>query len=102
VRSGSRLGMIRDNFYGIEEMKNKRGEIKVYPTLGRRFNIESEESIVLKIYNALGKKVTELSSAKGRIVTWDGKDQRGKKLNKGIYFIIIGTKNRLIKKLVLL
>lgn len=102
VRDGSRLGMIRDNFYGIEEMQNQRVELKVYPTMGRRFNIESDENIVLKIYNALGEKVTELPLAKDKIITWEGKDREGKKLSNGIYFIMIGTKNRLIKKLILL
>jgi hypothetical protein len=93
----SKLGMIRDNIYGIEEIGHKRGELKVYPTLGKKFNIESEESIVLKIYNALGEKVTEFSSDKEGIVIWDGKDLKGKKLNKGVYFILIYPKSEISK-----
>jgi DNA-binding beta-propeller fold protein YncE len=93
VGRGSRLGMIRDNIYGIEEIKNQRVELKVYPTLGRRFNIESEESIILKIYNALGEKVTEFSSEKKGIVIWDGKNSKGKVLSKGVYFMLIYPKS---------
>ena len=93
----SKLGMIRDNIYGIEDYEKKRGELRVYPTLGRRFKIESEENIVLKIYNALGEKVTEFSSDKEGIVTWDGKDSKGKKLNKGVYFILIYPQSEIPK-----
>lgn len=94
VWEGSRLGMIRDNIYGIEEIEKKQGELKVYPTLGRRFNIESDKSIDIKIYNALGEKVTEFSSGKQGVVTWDGNDSRGEKLSKGVYFLIPEPKNQ--------
>jgi DNA-binding beta-propeller fold protein YncE len=93
----SKLGMIRDNIYGIEEIGQKRREFKIYPTLGRRFNMESDESIVLKIYNPLGEKVAELSSNKGGSLIWDGKDSNGKELNKGVYFILVYPKSEILK-----
>jgi FlgD Ig-like domain len=93
----SKLGLIRDNIYGIEEIGQKRWELKIYPTLGRRFNIESDENIVLKIYNALGEKITEITSGKENKIVWDGKDSNGKKLNKGVYFIMVYHKSDISK-----
>ncbi|MFB0509447.1 MAG: YncE family protein [bacterium] len=84
---GSKLGMIRDNIHGIEEIKKKRGELKVYPTLGKRFFIEIKGLRGIKIYNAYGKKVAELLSDNTDRIIWDGKDMKRKKLSKGVYFI---------------
>ncbi|MEO0113988.1 MAG: hypothetical protein ABIK93_00750 [candidate division WOR-3 bacterium] len=110
IERESRLGMIKDNIYGIEDEK-REGKSKIYPTLGKRFYIETEEGAVLKIFNALGKKVTEFSLSNDKII-WNGKDSKGKKLNKGVYFILIYSssevtkqkenKAKLISKLVLL
>jgi len=67
-------------------------------------NIHKEAQI--EIYNLKGQKVIELlivsqSQSPQVSVTWDGKDNRGKKVGPGIYFIYMKTgKNVNVKKIV--
>jgi DNA-binding beta-propeller fold protein YncE len=97
----SRLGMIRDNITGIEEIKKKPGEFKVYPSLGTRFFIETGGIKSFKIYNVLGEKVFEISTDNKDKIVWEGKNKDGIKLSRGIYFIIPDPETRTVKKLIL-
>lgn len=98
---GSKLGIIRDNINDIDEIEKKRGELKIYPTLGKKFFIETNEMSEIKIYNTLGEKVAEFSSDNKNIISWDAINKKGKKLNKGVYFIITALKKKIVKKLIL-
>jgi PKD repeat protein len=60
-----------------------------------------KEPTTILIYNAYGEIVNTIYSNNNLSVTWDGKSSSGKKLNPGIYYCKIDTKNTSAKKILL-
>jgi hypothetical protein len=90
----------------IESEKNFPNAIQLYqnypnpfnPNTTISFNIEKRGKVILSIYNNLGQKVRTLiedekSSGKYE-VTWDCRDDSGKKLSSGIYYYKLVSNGR--------
>jgi flagellar hook assembly protein FlgD len=62
-----------------------------------RWQIAENNQADLKIYNAAGRVVKDFGvmSAEGnpKSISWDGRDNFGKRLPRGIYFVNLKTKN---------
>lgn len=80
--------------------------LKTYPnpfahTTEIEFYLPNESHVNLKIYDITGKLVHILidrNFSTGLVrVTWDGSDNHGNKLNNGIYFAILQTRNGLAR-----
>ena len=77
-------------------------------TVGIRLQTKAGEKLSLKIYDATGRCVKvyfdgELIDTKTLDLIWDGKDQSGKRLPAGVYFIQFTTpQKQLVRKAVLL
>ncbi len=67
------------------------------PSVTIVFNLASKSAAKLSIYNIRGQEVKNLVSdslTKGQhIVTWDGKDHRGKNIGSGVYLIRLSAGN---------
>jgi hypothetical protein len=71
------------------------------------FNIQSNKSVELVIYNILGQKIKELFNGIPNVgnntLFWDGTDEFGNNVSSGIYFYTLKSQEkRLSKKMVLL
>jgi len=99
---------------GVKEenspVKSSGTNLKITPNPSSGpFSIEltnnTETTLRLKILDIQGRKVKSLGSIKrkGRHnVIWDARDDRGKDVPKGVYFLMIkGTKKTIVKRLVL-
>ncbi|HIE05612.1 MAG TPA: T9SS type A sorting domain-containing protein [bacterium (Candidatus Stahlbacteria)] len=79
---------------GIMEVEKGRISVNIWPNPFRsRVNIDlgsiyDAEGVVLEIYDISGRLVKRLDITEKRsIITWDGTDQRGERLSKGVYFL---------------
>ena len=67
------------------------------PSTNIIFEVPNQSLVKIEIYNILGKLVTTLvnrSYSKGRHqVTWNGKDNNGRKVSSGTYVAVMRTKN---------
>jgi len=77
------------------------------PTTSIKYYLPADTHVSLCIYDVSGKLTRELvrdKQAKGyHVVTWDGKDSRGKSVGSGVYFYVLkADKKRITKKMVLL
>ena len=94
------VNMEGDNITGKKEIKFYtplfNNYLSVYPSPMKNYthillSTEGNAKVSLTVYNVCGSKVKRLLNGrieKGeRIITWDGKDERGRKLSQGIYFI---------------
>jgi hypothetical protein len=88
---------VEDDDYSIPEEFNL---IQNYPnpfnpSTTIRFSLPQEAMVNIKVYNILGKEITELLN-ETRIsgeyeITWDGTDSNGKLVPSGIYFITMNA-----------
>lgn len=62
-----------------------------------RFDIPENSHVLLSIYNLLGQRVITLLQgnrpAGGYSLTWDGRDQQGRNVVSGIYFVSLVSGN---------
>ncbi len=93
-------------FIGIAESKSEPPPtISCYPNpFSRRVRLSltfPTNTADLKIYDASGKVVKKFSPVKNNL-TWDGTDENGRTLPKGIYFLKLNTKDSFVtEKLIL-
>ena len=75
--------------------------LQAIPTIGSRFEISNDTYIgkkkELRIYSGIGGLVRVINSNTGKWV-WDGKDDKGKDLPKGAYFMIVDSKRTKVVK----
>jgi hypothetical protein len=78
------------------------------PTTNISFSVDEAERIVISIYNSKGQFINQLKDdfyQKGNYsITWDGRNNYGKLISSGIYFINLEINNndQIIKKCLLL
>jgi hypothetical protein len=96
-----------NSIIGIQENPKifipKKAETQIYPNPFRdKVNIKCHaEEFQIKIYNVKGQVIWE-SKKPGTIFVWDGRDDSGKDLSAGIYFIRLDTEDHSeIKKVIL-
>jgi FlgD Ig-like domain len=93
----------------IADVKNHRNPVperfKLYqnypnpfnPQTTIKFSLPEEAKVNIKIYNILGKEITELLNDTRRSgeyeITWNGRDSNGNVMPSGVYFITMRTKN---------
>ena len=65
-----------------------------------RFANPQKRSVTFNIYNSCGIKVKTFTT-KGEEIVWDGKDNTGKRLPAGIYFLRLEGKKENVKKLII-
>jgi hypothetical protein len=74
------------------EFNSSKNNLKVYPSVFTdKVTIElntSEQLQSVKVYNTLGQCVKSLSLTNENQLIWDGTDENGKAINKGIYLIV--------------
>jgi len=98
-----------------EDTKDKMQEVKlhIYPNPSNQkivisYSLSAKREISLKVYDISGRLVRTLLKSKGlepRVyrVIWDRRDDLGKKVREGIYFLRLETeKQTLIRKLVII
>ncbi len=60
-----------------------------------KFSLPEEAKVNIKIYNILGKEITELLNETRRSgeyeITWNGRDSNGSEMPSGVYFITVTT-----------
>jgi hypothetical protein len=78
-------------------------EFKIYqnypnpfnPSTTIRFFLPQEARVSIKVYNIIGKEITELLNETRKTgeyeITWDGTDSNGKLVPSGIYFITMNA-----------
>lgn len=83
------------------ESKIYSQNLQAKPSIGKRFEISNDAYIGkkkdLKIYSGIGGLVRVINSNTGKWV-WDGKDDKGNKLPKGAYFVIVDSKRTKLVK----
>jgi hypothetical protein len=106
-----------DTFFGIQEFKGSitaNSWLEISPNPFRqitdiRYQITDSEyqALELKIYDVSGRSVktfqlptSDLLSS--NVVRWDGKDNTGKKVAEGVYFVRLQSTNLHITKKVIL
>lgn len=103
-------------FVGLEEKISKKPKAKcrfrIYPNPARRtLDIEypfitSREKIIIRIYNAIGRLVTdflETTSSPSSAIHWNCTDKTGNRLPSGVYFIQIESNgHKQVEKVILL
>ena len=71
------------------------------PSIGSRFEISHNAYVgkkkELRIYSGIGGLVRVINSNTGKWV-WDGKDDKGNELPKGVYFGVVDTKRTKLVK----
>jgi len=73
-----------------------------------RFQIPEKRPVNLKVYDASGKQVRILFRAKSQkpgvyTISWDGKDNRGRRVPSGVYFIRLNSeKESKLRKVIML
>jgi outer membrane protein assembly factor BamB len=103
------------NEIGIEERKTKVEKTYLSikssnPVIGQvviSYHLQAPTHTILKIYNTCGQLVRKLVDAPQKVdsytITWDGKDDSGKKVTSGIYFCKLETnKFSAVKKITLI
>ncbi len=80
------------NIYPNPFSSNSKSETNIY------YTISDNALVTISIYNIKGEKVktlTRSSQTKGEHkIVWDGKNQNGKQVSTGIYFIRLNTNNQ--------
>ncbi|MEA1971983.1 MAG: T9SS type A sorting domain-containing protein [Candidatus Cloacimonadota bacterium] len=63
------------------------------PTTTIRFSVENPQNTTLEIFNIMGQKVRsfEINQKGEQEVVWNGKDNAGKKVSSGVYFINLNS-----------
>ncbi|MEO0226771.1 MAG: FlgD immunoglobulin-like domain containing protein [candidate division WOR-3 bacterium] len=104
-------------FTGIEEgeawkVNDERFKLEVFPnpfysSVQIKYALEKSSGVTLKIYNVAGECVKILMNAKQNAgvyeINWDGRDDKKRKLPKGIYFLRMETETYITtEKMVLL
>jgi hypothetical protein len=63
------------------------------PSTRIRFTIPQEAKVDIKVYNLLGKEITELLNETRRSgeyeISWNGRDSNGNEMSSGVYFITL-------------
>jgi len=96
------------NLAGIEELlpigiSTPRIELKVYPNpFANNTKIQFTNRIspfgIVEIYNAVGEKVTKLTTSEEFII-WNGTDHSGRKTSPGVYFVKLRAEDAPIIKI---
>jgi hypothetical protein len=96
------------NLAGIEELlpigiSTPRIELKVYPNpFANNTKIQFTNRIspfgIVEIYNAVGEKVTKLTTSEEFII-WNGTDHSGRKTSPGVYFVKLRAEDAPIVKI---
>jgi hypothetical protein len=107
--------IVRDPTHIAEEKKKTLApHLEVYPTIASKSlciacnQVQSAGDIELKIYNATGQLVKNLISSTAypqlpTVIPWNGKDDYGRRVPAGIYFVHFATlDHKEIKKVILL
>jgi len=119
VWADSRHGMINIDIYyakgiptGIEEKPEKREKpfITITPNPMRdyiriKLNNLQNERVSIKIYDATGKLIKTLTKTENLkpYISWDGKDNRGRRVPSGVYFIRLNSeKESKLRKVIML
>ncbi len=103
--NGGYVFAIETDYTGVEErqtIEDRVLRLEVYPNpfsrrLLIRYDIPKSSYVSFKIYNIAGQVVRTL--VKGRMdpnyysIIWDGRNDRGKEVEHGIYFLRMGTEN---------
>ena len=65
------------------------------PSTRIAFDLATEQSVCLEIYNSRGQRVRGLAGgiypAGRHVVTWDGKDAAGRQASSGVYLVLLRT-----------
>jgi hypothetical protein len=76
------------------------------PNTHIRFDLSKNESILLMIYNVVGKEVAQIKrnnlSAGQHVINWKGQDQHGERLPSGLYIYRLVAGNKISTKKMLL
>ncbi len=99
----------------IDDSRNNPLTFKLYenypnpfnPSTNIKFDLPETDRVKLAVFNILGQKVRTLAnktfSAGSHVVSWDGKDDQGKALSSGIYFLKLQSKKySAVRKMVLM
>jgi hypothetical protein len=65
-----------------------RGQIKI------SYNLPSGQNALISVYNRNGQLVKRLSTNRHGFLVWDGKDELGKRVGSGVYFVKLVTPNK--------
>ena len=96
---------------GIEEDERTEigfSEFSVFPTVSSSvFNITfsvvgTSSPVIVSIYDVTGRLIKQYQSPANAALSWHGKDQMGRKVTPGIYFIKINDGNNSLKKIILI
>ena len=91
------------NFPGVEEREIPSYRFNLFsvtpnPFIGSttiRYSLPTESPVKMEVYDVVGRRVKTLriflEEAGEKEVEWDGRDERGQRLNTGIYFIRMET-----------
>jgi len=77
------------------------------PSTNIKFELKKSENVLISIYNILGKEIKILMNENlptgAYTIQWDGKDNKGRPLSSGVYFIkmIAGNFQRITKAVLL-
>ncbi|MBN2380958.1 hypothetical protein JXM67_14260, partial [candidate division WOR-3 bacterium] len=78
-------------FTGVEEpVTHQLPSFKVEPHIGETFNFYVLSQVIpgkLEIYDAAGRMMRQLQVGASQKAFWDGRDQEGKALPNGVYFV---------------
>ncbi len=105
------MGAIYHSSLSIDNNSNgiKRDYLKIYPnpfnpTTKIELNIKHSSGIALNIFNLVGQKIKtfNIDDSGRNIVIWNGKDDFGKKVASGIYFVNLKSENKSFTKKILL
>ena len=106
----------RDKTVDVKEANNSiPDEFNLYqnypnpfnPSTTIRFSIPQEAKVNIKVYNILGKEITQLLNEIRRSgeyeISWNGRDSKGNQMPSGVYFIkLVADKyNKTIKAVLL-
>ncbi len=85
--------------YGIEEIPYRNSSLSVYPnpvkgTARIRFTLSSPQKVRVDIYNIVGQRIRAIEgdySSGDNVLIWDGKDESGKFLPRGVYLYRVNS-----------
>jgi DNA-binding beta-propeller fold protein YncE len=87
---------------GEEQSEEAKSRLKIYPNPARRFiniaySLTKGEKGRIKIFDATGRKVKELSLPEGgeNIIQWNGDSNSGRRISPGIYFLRLERKREI-------
>jgi aminopeptidase N len=77
------------NRISLEVLPNPtRGQVKI------SYNLPTTQKAKITIYNRSGQAVKTFTANKQNFQIWDGKDELGKQVSSGVYFIKLTTQNK--------